>query len=137
MNLEAKIHEAWENNGALETALPVVRLFTGRIPAGTNNPCARLFVPGSVGGLLSDKARERTVQVRFVHWCDETKFGDGKTIQAKIEEAFDNLSLDLDDSVVVAFVHDNSFHLQQEDATDKEWQFVTQFTATVQKDRTL
>jgi len=137
MNLSAKIHDRWEASAALHAALPVSRFFTGRIPQDTANPCARLYLPGSVSGKRSDKAAERTVQVRFIHWVDEDAFGTGQTIQGLIENAFDNYDVALDDSTLVNLRHDNSFHVQDEGATSKEFQFVTQFTATVQKDRTL
>lgn len=137
MDLPAKLHARWAAATALNTALPATRLFTGRIPRDTANPCARLYIPGSTAGKLSDKAAERAVQVRFIHWVDEDDFGDGQDIQDAIEEAFDNYDVALEDSTLVKLRHDNSFHIQPEDPNDKSFQFVTQFTATVQKDRTL
>jgi hypothetical protein len=137
MNLSAAIHTRWAAASALNTLLPAARLFTGRIPRGTAKPCARLHFPGSVGGKLSDKARERAVQVRITHWVVESAFGTGQDIQDAIEAAFDNYSAALEDSTLVKLTHDNSFYVQDEEATSKLFQFVTQFTATIQKDRTL
>jgi hypothetical protein len=137
VNLSAAIHTRWAAYAALEAALPAARFFTGRIPQGTANPCARLSIPGGVSGKLSDKARERAVQVRIIHWVAESAYGTGQDIQDAIEEAFDNYDVALEDSTLVNLRHDNSFHLQDEEPTSKLWQFVTQFTATIQKDRTL
>lgn len=137
MNLPAIIHTRWAAASALNTLLPAARVFTGRIPAETANPCARLHFPGSARGKMSDKASERATQVRISHWVDEADFGTGQDIQDAIEEAFDNYDAALEDSRLVNLRLDNSYVLQDAESTNKEWQFVTQFTATVKKDRTL
>lgn len=137
MNLSAILHTRWAAASALEALLPAARVFTGRIPDGTANPCARIYFPGSARGKMSDKASERATQVRISHWVDEADFGTGQDIQDAIEEAFDNYGAALEDARLVTLRHDNSYVLQDVSSTSKDWQFVTQFTATINKDRTL
>lgn len=137
MNLAAIIHARWEDATALNAVLPAERLFTGRIPRDTANPCARLSITGSLAGKRSDKAAERNVEIQIAHWVDQNDFSTGQDVQDKIEEAFDNYDALLEDSTLINLRHTSSFFLQEENVMPSHWQFVTQFSATVQKDRVL
>jgi len=138
VNIEQKLHERWAAVDTLNSLLAASRVFTGRIPADTTLPCARLYVSGSLITKMGNKSIERTVQIRFQHWAAEESYGEGRAIQTAIEETFANHAEDLDDSRLVNLKHELSSCVQgSDDPNDKLWHFVTQFQATVQKDRTL
>ena len=135
MNVEKKLHDRFAAVSNLTDLLPAARFFTGRIPRDTTTPCGRLYVSGALITKRSNKAIERTIQIRFQHWVDEDAYSVGRNIQTEMEEAFDEYACDLDDSRLVRLYHDQSACVQAAEPNDRSWQFTTQFEALVLKDR--
>jgi hypothetical protein len=136
VNIEAQIHTLWPTIAALEAVLPVARVFTGRARGSPPMPYACLTVPGSSTRARTSQGMLRDVQLRIQHWVAHNDFPDGRTIQERIEEGFGNRAFDTDDGRVIDMRHEDSFHLQDSEATSADWQFVTIFSLRTRRDRT-
>ena len=134
MTLEAKIHTIWPTVPALEALLPVARVFTGRAPRGSTMPYASIQRPaGTVTG-RTDKATVKQVQLRIQVW--HTDFDAGQAIHDAIESAFENRDFDLTDGKVIDLEPDSKYWLEEPDTEQQVFQFVTTFTAHINRART-
>jgi hypothetical protein len=136
MGLAEAIHDLWEANTALNAALPVARVFTGRIPAGTPMPYARLEFPASAGRGRGTQSRFTDRQIRVHLWTAAEDFATGEAIQTAVEDALADQDFSAGDAGEVLDVHhDNSNSEQEDEATNKAWHFVIQFTARTSRAR--
>ncbi len=135
MNIEKGIQTRWPTISALEALLPVARVFTGRAPAGTVKPYASIMVASMPTAGRSDKGMYRDPDVRFQVWSDT--YAVGKAIQDAITDGFENADFALDDGVVNDMRQVDATGLQEGEAVDDVWQFVSIFSAGSREDRVL
>lgn len=127
------LHELWAAHTTLEGLLPAERVFTGRVPIRTPMPYASITQPAGMASGQSNLHRYGQETWRVQVWCE--RYAEGEAIQRAVEDCFLNYNGPLDTGGVLCIGHDSSFSLQEEEPGRTVWQFVIQFSISIERPR--
>jgi len=132
--LESAINAIWAANAALNAAVPVDRLITGRVPPSEAMPYVRLEPEAGTNIVRTNLSLYQTERVHFHIWTDGIDAA--RAIAPLIRAAFASMAFDWVTGAVLDMRWDGPpLSRQTTDPEIKAWQTTVTFTASTWQQR--